>query len=118
MDLALAVDLGGTKAEAALVGAEGALLPGSRSRAATGPTATRQEIADAITTVVTAALAAVPPSGRLIGAGIGSAGPVDIPAGRVAPLNLPAFRDSPIVDLVRPVVPGLPVVLALDGLCI
>src|SRR3954462_4161294 len=104
MDLALAVDLGGTKVEAALVDADGVVLPGGRSRAATGPTATRQEIADAITAVATAALTAVPEGARLVGAGIGSAGPVDIPAGRVAPLNLPAFHDHPIVDLVRPLV--------------
>ncbi|WP_210508746.1 ROK family protein [Naasia sp. SYSU D00057] len=118
MDLALAVDLGGTKVEAALVDSDGAVLPDSRFRAPTGPTATREDIADSIRRVVASALAATPADARLVGAGIGSAGPVDIPGGRVAPLNLPAFAGHPIVDLVREQVPDLPVALALDGLCI
>lgn len=37
MPLAIAVDMGGTKIEACLVGHDGQIAPGSRARAATGP---------------------------------------------------------------------------------
>ncbi|WP_210478937.1 ROK family protein [Naasia sp. SYSU D00948] len=118
MDLALALDLGGTKVEAALVDGNGAVVPSTRFRAATGRGATPASLESAVAEVVQAALAAVPASAVLLGAGIGSAGPVDLPGGRVSPLNLPGVPRFPIVDLVSRLVPGIPVALALDGLCI
>ena len=46
--LALAIDLGGTKVDAALVDADGAVLAGSLHRAPTGRDASRDEVAQAI----------------------------------------------------------------------
>ncbi|PVZ93661.1 hypothetical protein DDQ50_15105 [Amnibacterium flavum] len=118
--LALAVDLGGTKVEGALVDAGGALVPGSRARRATGPDITRDGLAEAITQVVSEALAN---AGEIVGVGIGSAGPIDVPGGTVRPLNLPRAQDLPIVEIVSRAASAalgrtVPITLALDGLCI
>ena len=46
--LALAVDLGGTKVEAALVTDQGVVLPGTRFRSPTGPQRTSDELQAAV----------------------------------------------------------------------
>lgn len=120
--VAIAVDLGGTKVEAALVDADGRLVPGSRHRRPTGAAASAEAIAAAVRGCIVEVLAAIRPEHRVIGTGIGAAGPVDLGRGTVSPLNLPAWRDHPlrdqVTDLVADAAPGLPVVLAIDGLCI
>lgn len=114
----MAVDLGGTKVEAALVDAQGAVLTRTRRRAATGPGAGPAGLRSAVQAVVAGALEAQPPGYVLEAVGIGSAGPLDSVAETVSPLNLPV-RDFPIVSVVREVVgETLPVRMALDGLCI
>jgi glucokinase len=118
MSLALAVDLGGTKVEAALVDHTGRLLPGSRMRDTTRPEKTRAELATAVSGVVERALSKLPEGAQLIGVGIGAAGPVTEDAGLVSPLNLPAWRSYPLRDLVAEQVPHHPVTLRMDGLCI
>jgi glucokinase len=116
--LALAIDLGGTKVEAALVDAAGALIPGSRFRAPTGRLATSDELAESVGIVIAGALSTVPTGAVLAGVGVGSAGPISIAAGLVSPLNLPVWRDYPLRDLVVSLVPPVPVVLRMDGQCI
>ena len=64
------------------------------------------------------ALSGLDDDDRLIGIGIGSAGPVDLAQGTIAPLNLPALAGLPIVSLVGDLRPDVPVRLALDGTCI
>lgn len=115
---ALAVDLGGTKVDAALVDTAGNVLAGSVHRAPTGRDAAREDVTRAIARVASAALTALHDQDRLIGIGIGSAGPVDLANGTVAPLNLPALAGLEIVALVGGVRPGAPIRLALDGTCI
>lgn len=115
--LALALDLGGTKVEAALVDATGTVVDGLTHRAPTGRAASRADIAAGIRRVVSDALRDAP-DGRLVGVGIGSAGPVDLGAGAISPLNLPAIAELPIVALVEELCPAVPVRLALDGTCI
>lgn len=116
--LALAVDFGGTKVEAALVDDGGRLVPGSRARRGTGPDAASEALDRAVADVVRHALRAMPEQTAPVGVGIGSAGPVDLAAGTVSPLNVPAWRRHPLVDRVARLVPDAPVTLALDGLCI
>ena len=116
--LALAVDLGGTKVEAALVDEGGQVVEGSRVRAATGSSASRADLRDAVGTVVDGALAALPAGGELRGAGIGSAGPVDLVAGTVSPKNLPVLAGFDLHREVEGRLPALPVRLRLDGTCI
>lgn len=117
-DYALAVDLGGTKVEAALVDPTGALLVGSRHRRVTGASSTSDQLAAAVTEAVRDALAALPDSATLLGAGIGSAGPIAGTTGDVSPLNLAAWRNYPLGALVGEQVTGLPVTLRMDGICI
>jgi len=118
MTLALAVDLGGTKVEAALVDAQGTIVPGSRHREATGAAAARDaEVARAaIDAVVRRALADAP--AEVVAAGIGAAGPIDVRAGSTSPINLPAVRDFPIARVVAEASGLEHVRLGLDGSCI
>lgn len=109
----LAIDFGGTKVEAALV-ADGALVPGSRSRRPTGPAASAEELDDAVRAVIAEARGDV----AVTRVGIGSAGPVDTVRGLASPLNVPAWRDHPLRDVVAAEVPGAEVALAIDGLAI
>jgi glucokinase len=123
MRLALAVDLGGTKVEAALVDEQGELLAGSRSRQPTGSGATVEALTRSVDAVVRAALAAMPADATLVGAGVGSAGPINVQAGSVAPLNLDGAQDFRIRDVVRDSASAVlgtdvPTRFALDGLCI
>jgi glucokinase len=99
-DYALAVDVGGTKVEAALVAADGVLSPGSRDRRPTGHDSTDDQLAEAVRAVTRHALAALGDDDVLVGAGIGSAGPVDLVEGTVSPINLPAWRGFPLRALV------------------
>lgn len=120
MSHALAIDLGGTKVEAALIAEDGTILDGSRSRAATGATATSEDLEDAVRRVVQHALDAAREQGiEILGVGIGSAGPINQKAGLVSPLNTPAWRDYPLVAFVSELVGGsLRIDLRIDGLCI
>lgn len=116
--LALAVDFGGTKVEAALVDDRGHLIPGSRHRRPTGTDATSAMLDTSVREAVEAARAALPAGGMLVGVGVGAAGPVDVEHGLVSPLNVPAWRDHPLAASVAAVVPDAPVTLRIDGLCI
>lgn len=118
LPLVLGVDLGGTKIEAALVDAAGALVPGTRFRRPTGGQSDSAQLAASADGVVRDALAALPEGAELIGVGIGSAGPIEVSTGRVSPLNLPAWRGYPLRDQIADLVPGVPVTLEMDGLCI
>ena len=116
--LALAVDFGGTKVEAALVDDRGRLVPGSRHRRPTGPDVPSAALDASVRDAVEAARAVLPAGASLAGVGIGAAGPVDVDGGLVSPLNLPAWRDHPLAAVVAAVVPDAPVTLRIDGLCI
>ena len=114
----LAVDLGGTKVEAALVAADGAIVHGSRHRGATGAAASADSLADAVTRVVRSAADSLPGGDRIRGLGIGSAGPVDVPGGTVSPLNLRVERFPLVAVAARALGADVPMRLGLDGLCI
>ncbi|BDZ45566.1 ROK family protein [Naasia aerilata] len=115
--LALALDLGGTKVEAALVDPEGVVVPASRFRAATGPDCTPERLRAALQEVVGRALAERGDA-QLVGAGVGSAGPIDLRAGTTEPVNMPGVRGFPLVAAVRALLPEVPVAFRLDGTCI
>jgi glucokinase len=100
----LALDVGGTKVAGGVVDAGGVLL-----RQVSRPTGGDPF---AVVCDVVAALEV----GAVGGVGIACAGPVDAVAGTVAPINIPAWRDFPLVAAVRDLV-GAPVSLAGDGLC-
>ncbi|WP_431280125.1 ROK family protein [Leifsonia poae] len=83
--LAIAVDFGGTKVEAALVDSDGRLVEGSRHRRPTGRTATIPELEASVGGVVRDAIASLPDGAELVGLGIGCAGPIDRIRGLVSP---------------------------------
>lgn len=113
---ALAIDLGGTKVDAAIVLADGTLLAETRHRAPTGSASTLEQIVASIRSVVTAALAASPVP--IVGVGIGSAGPISLTAGSIAPVNLRQLHGFGLVDFVRSLAGDMPITLRLDGTCI
>lgn len=117
-DLALAIDIGGTKVEAALIDRDGRRAAGSSFREPTGPDITRDGLERAVLSAATSAYEARPPGHDVIGIGIGSAGPIDLVAGTIAPLNMPGAAGAEIRSVVSARFAALPVRMALDGSCI
>lgn len=110
----LALDVGGTKLAAAVVRSDGRIA--ARAVADTPGAEDPAAVTDALRDLA-GRVARCGPVDRLVGVGIGSAGPVDPVAGTVSPVNIPAWRGFPIVDEMRAVVPDRPVVLAGDAQC-
>lgn len=103
----LAVDIGGTKIAAGLVGADGQVS----GHAETPTPATEGALGQALRALLTSVTDGVPISA----VGLASAGPLDMVRGTVSPVNIPAWRDFPLVEEVRGIVPGVPVSLVGDG---
>jgi len=99
-ELALAVDIGGTKFAAALVSGSGEVVVAQR---VSTPASTDPEVVfAALTTAIDGALAA---GGRTFAdpvlhpaIGVGTAAPLDLNAGTVSPVNIPAWRSFPLRD--------------------
>ncbi|MEU2655726.1 ROK family protein, partial [Streptomyces sp. NPDC007325] len=107
-----ALDIGGTKIAGALVDAEGRILARARR-----PTPAREDAETVLRAVgeVLDALAASPLWDATEAVGIGSAGPVDAARGTVSPVNVPGWRDFPLVERIGRVAGGRPVTLVGDG---
>ncbi|POX48237.1 hypothetical protein C3489_27475 [Streptomyces sp. Ru71] len=114
-DLVAALDIGGTKIAGALVDGRGSILVRAQR-----PTPAREDGDTVMRAVeeVLAELTVSPLWGRAQALGIGSAGPVDASTGTVSPVNIPGWRDFPLVAQVRAVTGGLPVELIGDGVAI
>ncbi|SFD46391.1 ROK family protein [Streptomyces aidingensis] len=110
-ELVTAIDLGGTKIAGALVDRAGRLA--ARVERPTPARGTAAEMLDAVR-AVTDALAGHPGWAATTAVGIGSAGPVDIAAGTVSPVNIPSWREFPLAGAVAEHT-GRPVVLIGDG---
>ncbi|WP_232711152.1 MULTISPECIES: ROK family protein [unclassified Microbacterium] len=117
-DLALAIDIGGTKVEAALIDRGGRRVPGSSFREPTGTTITRSGLEKAVLSAATRAFEARPADGDVIGIGVGSAGPIDLVTGTIAPLNMPGADGAEVRSVIGARFAPLPVRMALDGSCI
>ncbi len=107
MTCVLAIDIGGTKLAAALVDEAGSIL-----RSATRPTP-RSDVMSALAALIKEVMDDGPPPQAV---GIGCAGPVDLAAGTVSPVNMPSWRGFPLRREVRELT-GLPTVLAGDAQC-
>lgn len=114
-DLVAALDIGGTKIAGALVDGHGRIVV--RAQRATPAQEDGETVMRAVEEVV-ADLTASPLWGRATALGVGSAGPVDASAGTVSPVNVPGWRDYPLVRRVREAAGGLPVELIGDGVAI
>ncbi|TVS86125.1 ROK family protein [Mycobacterium helveticum] len=109
----LCLDIGGTKIAAGLADAAGALV-----YSAVRPTPT-DGVAEGVWDAVAAAIAdarrvADAPVGAV---GVASAGPVDLRRGTVSPINITCWQRFPLRDRVAALIPGAPVRLGGDGLC-
>jgi len=105
---ALAIDVGGTKIAGAVIDSDGQIL--RRDVVPTGdggPDDVWAPVEQMIESLLDADVAAV---------GVGSAGPIDLVAGTVSPINITAWRDFPIRDRVQATTKR-PVSLAGDGQC-
>jgi glucokinase len=111
---AVAIDIGATKLAGALIDSSGALsahraVP-TRSVGTDGADRVWPDLAALVDELCTAA------DGPVLGVGVGSAGPLDHPAGTVSPVNIPSWRGFPLVRRLADHT-GLPVRLAGDGIC-
>lgn len=110
----LAVDVGGSKLAAAVVEPDGTIR--ARGWVSTPQSDSVKVVTDALHDVVRQVTQDAPVS-WLAAVGVGSAGPLDPSTGTISPVNIPAWRSFPIVDELRELVPGRPVVLAGNGHC-
>ncbi|TLP65993.1 ROK family protein [Microbispora triticiradicis] len=107
----LAVDIGGTKFAAAAVAPDGEMLARTEVPLR-GPESAGRTLSEVVRRITDR----VAPD-RLDGIGVGSAGPLDPRRGRVSPVNIPTWRDFPLVDALGETLPGRPVRLAGDAQC-
>ncbi|MFJ9519989.1 ROK family protein [Kitasatospora sp. NPDC101801] len=112
--LTAALDIGGTKIAGGLVDTDGTLL--HQLQVPTPADGDRHELMAAVDHVLDD-LARLPAWQHVRALGIGSAGPVDIAAGTVSPVNLPGWRSFPLRSEAaeHPAVRDLPVVLGGDA---
>lgn len=111
--LTLCLDIGGTKIAAALADSAGKLV--YTAIRPTPITTAAEEVWAVIEAMIADALAA---ADAAVGAvGIASAGPIDLRSGSVSPINIGSWDRFPLRDKVAATVPGLPVLLAGDGVC-
>ena len=114
----LAIDIGGTKFAAALVGPDGST--GAAEVVPTPASADPDVVLGAVAELLRRLLPLAGPGGPA-GVGISSAGPLDAERGLVSPVNIPAWRDFPLRQRVAAAVAAahgpVPVVLAGDGIC-
>ena len=113
MNPVLALDVGGTKIAAGLVADDGSLIYTAvrPTRGDQGAETVWAVVAELIEEVLARA------GGRVRAVGIGSAGPVDVDAGTVSPINIAGWRGFALRDRVAAAVPGVPVRLGGDGVC-
>ena len=111
--LTLALDIGGTKIAVGLTDPAGELV-----HKAIEPTPKDHE-AEHVWSLVEAMIADATKAakGAIRAVGIGSAGPIDTNAGTVSPVNIASWRGFPLRDRIAAAMPGVPVRLAGDGIC-
>lgn len=109
-DLALAIDIGGTKLAAGLVGADGTVV--SHERAPTPSDTDAEGLFAALAALVDRVLAEAPHPPVVCGVGCG--GPMTLGGAEVSPTNIAAWRGFPLRDRVHALV-GLPTAVDNDA---
>jgi len=97
-DVSLAIDVGATKVAIGLVARDGELL--SRIDVSS-KTRTLDELNDSLSAAISQVCHRT--GVKIVGAGIGSAGPIDKDLGTINPVNIPHWVDFSLVDFVRTV---------------
>src|SRR5262249_46591611 len=108
-DPVLAIDIGGTKMAVGLVEQGGRLASWAQAETPRGLDA--EQLWRTLDVLLTRVLAdgRVDPATGLAGVGVGCGGPMEWPAGRVSPLNIPAWRSFPLRERLAELVPRHPV---------
>src|SRR5262249_32399775 len=116
-DPVLAIDVGGTKVAAGLVEPAGRLASWAQTQ--TPPGLEAEQVWRSVEVLCERLLAEeqVDPRTGLAGVGCGCGGPMEWPAGRVSPLNIPAWRSFPLRERLQERFPQIPVRLHNDGIC-
>jgi glucokinase len=109
----LSLDIGGTKIAAGLTDPGGALV--HTAIRPTPPGGSAEEVWAEVAAIVADTLRVA--GGAVTAVGIASAGPIDLHAGSVSPVNIRSWRGFPLRDRVAAAVPGVPVRLGGDGVC-
>jgi glucokinase len=111
--LTLCLDIGGTKIAAGLADPGGALV--YTAICPTPADASAEKVWAAVAAMIADALRAA--DGAVAAVGIASAGPIDLHSGTVSPINIGCWHGFPLRDRVAATVPGVPVQLGGDGVC-
>jgi len=111
--LTLCLDIGGTKIAAGLADPGGALVHTTVRRTPADTSA--EKVWAVVSATIAEALRAA--GGAVRAVGIASAGPIDLDSGSVSPINIPSWGGFPLRDRVAAAVPGVPVHLGGDGVC-
>jgi glucokinase len=113
-ELLAGIDIGGTKIAAGITDAAGEVLVRAR-RPTPASSADPEEVMRAVADAV-GELTGHPAWPRVRAVGVGCAGPLDASQGSVAPINIPAWQDFPLVPRLRDLTGrSRPVGLAGDG---
>jgi glucokinase len=107
----LAIDIGGTKLAAALVDGHGGVLRRAEIPTPAAPPGEHDAVAETLLALAKRVVAEQRP--RAVG--LASAGPLDLVAGTVSPVNIPSWREFPLRDTVAAAFPGAPAVLVGDA---
>ncbi|ORV14831.1 ROK family protein [Mycobacterium celatum] len=107
--LILALDIGGTKIATGLVDSVGTVVYSAKRPTPAG------EVWAVVEAMIGEAMDVA--GGAVAGVGVAAAGPIDLAAGTVSPVNIAGWRGFPLRDRVAAAVPGVPVRLGGDGLC-
>jgi len=110
MTSVLALDIGGTKLAAALVSASGDVSAHHEV-----PTPPSSMGADHLAAALTRLAVQTATSGSPVAAAIAAAGPLDLAAGTISPVNIAAWRDFDVVSRIAKAT-GLPTILLGDAL--
>lgn len=111
--LTLALDIGGTKIAVGLVNPAGELV--HRAIEPTPKGVDAEHVWAVIARMIADASAVA--EGAIRAVGVGSAGPVDLSAGTVSPVNVGSWQGFPLRDRVAEAMPDVPVRLAGDAVC-
>jgi glucokinase len=116
-DPVLAIDIGGTKMAVGLVEPGGRLASWAQAETPRGLEA--EQLWRTLDALCTRLLAEERVDARdgLAGVGCGCGGPLEWPAGRVSPLNIPAWRAFPLRERLQERFPGSMVRLHNDAIC-
>ena len=110
---ALGIDVGGTKVAIATVGED---LSVHQKQEVMTHADNGEKLWENIEEVISDFLKTE--SGSLLGIGVASAGPLDIPQGTLSPVNIPIWRDFPIISRLKKMSNGSKVALHGDALAL